>query len=100
MPTYNLYTSMALSVSPSPPFVSRVLVGGVFAAGDVGGGVFVAGEVGGGVFVARNVAGGVCTGGVCSRGVFCGIFGLSAGVMWIEIFGLLWGEFVVGSLDS
>jgi len=90
MPTYNLYTSIALSVSPSPPFASRVLVRGVFAAGDVGGGVFVAG----------NVAGGVCTGGVCSRGVFWGIFGLFAGVMWIEIFGLLWGEFVVGSLDS
>ena len=86
MPTYNLYTSMALSVSPSPPFASRVLVGRVFAAGDIGGGVFVAGEVGGGV----------CTGGVCSRGVFWGIFGLSAGVMWVEIFGLLWGEVCCG----
>jgi len=51
---------MSSSVSPSPPFASTVLLGGVFAVGDVAGGV-----CSGGVF-----AGGVYFRGVCSGRVF------------------------------
>jgi len=63
MPTYSFSKSISSSLSPSPPFGSTVLLGGVFSAGDVRRGVFAVGHIAGEVFVE-----GVCTGRVCSGG--------------------------------